>query len=96
MSGGAMTAPAAVPALMTPIGERSLARGEPLRDSFGSRGNPPPSPTPSRKRLTSSELKPLAKPWLADASDHEIMMTSSPRRVPSRSTRAPPPAYITA
>ena len=39
---------------------------------------------------------PAATAWLAHASDQNTMMTRNPRRVPSRSTSAPPPAYISA
>ena len=59
-------------------------------------GNPPPSPIPSRKRQTSSDRNPVASPCEAVASDHAIMIASRPRLVPSASTSAPPPAYISA
>ena len=64
--------------------------------TFVAAGNPPPSPAPSRKRLAASIQKPVARPWLAHASDQKTMMRENPRRVPSRSISAPPPAYISA
>ena len=39
---------------------------------------------------------PAARLWLMQASDQPSMMTRNPRRVPRRSTSAPPPAYISA
>jgi hypothetical protein len=59
-------------------------------------GKPPPSPAPSRKRLTASVETLAASPWLAQASDQNSMMTVNPRRVPSTSISLPPPAYISA
>jgi hypothetical protein len=96
MAGGATTAPMAVPALMIPIASERSRAGNHSATAFVAAGNPPPSPTPRRKRLTSSERNPVARPWLAEARDQPIMMRSRPRRVPSRSTSAPPPAYMKA
>ncbi len=96
IAGGATTPPIAVPALTRPIAvDRSLI-GKRSAMTFVAAGNPPPSPAPSRKRLAASIQKLAARLWLAQASDHTIMISRNPRRVPSRSTSAPPPAYISA
>jgi hypothetical protein len=96
IAGGATTAPTAVPALMMPIASERSRAGNHSETALVAAGNPPPSPTPRRKRLTISDRKPVARPWLAEAIDQPIITISRPRRVPSRSTRAPPPAYMTA
>src|SRR5207237_565697 len=72
MAGGATTAPAAVPALIIPIAvDRSLA-GNHSETALVAAGKPPPSPIPKRKRQTSSEQKPVARPCVAVASDQAI------------------------
>jgi hypothetical protein len=94
ISGGATTAPTAVPALMMPS---AWARSRGANHSATARvaaGNPPPSPTPSNKRLAASAITPPAKPWLAQASDQKIMIARKPRRVPIRSNNHPPPKYM--
>ena len=93
-SGGAITAPMAVPALIMPIAVERSRAGNHSATALVAAGKPPPSPTPSRKRLSASDPKPLASPWPAHASDQQIMMRTKPRRVPSQSMSAPPPAYI--
>jgi hypothetical protein len=96
MAGGATTAPAAVPALTMPIAVERSATGNHSAIALVAAGNPPPSPIPSRNRLTASNPNPVARLWLAQASDQKIMIVRSPRPVPNRSTITPPPAYIIA
>ena len=96
IAGGATTAPTAVPALTRPMAVARSAAGNHSAITFVAAGNPPPSPAPSRKRLSASMPTPVARLWLAQAIDQNIMMRKNPRRVPSRSTSAPPPAYISA
>ncbi len=38
--------------------------------------------------------RPLANPWLAQASDQNTMMMANPRRVPKKSSNFPPTRYI--
>ena len=52
--------------------------------TFVAAGKPPPSPAPSRNRLTASMPKPVARLWLAQASDQKTMMSeeAAPRAEP--------------
>ncbi len=92
MSGGASTDPNAVPALITPIAVERSSGAIHSETTRTAAGKAPPSPIPSRKRATRSRPKPDAKPWRAQAIDHQIMMSMKPRRVPSLSSRRPPMA----
>src|SRR5215475_6563954 len=96
ISGGAITAPPAVPALMIPIAVARSLVGNHSATTRVAAGKPPPSPVPSRNRLIARARKLAANAWLADASDQNTMMTTNPRREPSTSTSLPPPAYINA
>jgi hypothetical protein len=51
MSGGATTAPIAVPALMIPMAVDRSDAGNHSATAFVAAGKPPPSPTPSKNRL---------------------------------------------
>ncbi len=91
-----MTPPTAVPALMMPIAVERSVTGNHSATARVAAGKPPPSPMPSRRRLTTSMLKLVARPWLAQATDQKSMIASMPMRVPTTSMSLPPPAYITA
>ena len=78
ISGGASRLPPPCPALMMPIAvERSWA-GNHSATALVAAGKPPPSPIPRRNRLTASNPKVAASPWLAHASDHQTMITRKP------------------
>ena len=96
ISGGAITPPTAVPALMMPIAVDRSCAGNHSATARVAAGNPPPSPMPSSRRLTASMPILVASPWLAHASDQNTMISSSPALVPSTSISLPPAAYITA
>src|SRR6185437_9048410 len=96
MKGGAMTAPRAVPAFMMPIASERSRTGNHSETTFVAAGKPPPSPMPRRKRLAINMPNPVARPWLAQARDHQSMMNKKPVRVPSTSRSLPPPAYMPA
>ena len=57
MSGGATTAPMAVPALMMPMAVERSRAGNHSATALVAAGKPPPSPAPSRNRLSASERK---------------------------------------
>ena len=78
MAGGATTAPTAVPALISPMAVDRSRTGNHSATALVAAGKPPPSPAPSRKRLAASIQKPVARPWLAQASDQKTMMTAKP------------------
>src|SRR5436190_15011320 len=61
IAGGAMTAPTAVPALTSPMAVERSATGNHSAIAFVAAGKPPPSPMPSRKRLTMSRPKLAAR-----------------------------------
>src|SRR2546421_4955628 len=65
IAGGAITEPRAVPALMMPMAVDRSPTGNHSATAFVAAGNPPPSPMPSRNRLTASIPNPAASPWLA-------------------------------
>ena len=96
ISGGATTMPTAVPALMMPMAVERSFTGNHSATARVAAGKPPPSPMPSRNRLTASVPTLVASPWLAQASDQNTMMTVKPRRVPRTSISLPPPAYMRA
>ena len=81
---------------MMPIAVARSRAGNHSATALVAAGKPPPSPIPNRNRLTASNPKVVASPWLAQASDHHTMITRKPCRVPSTSTSLPPPAYISA
>ena len=97
IAGGATTAPTAVPALTMPIAVERSRDGKPLGDDLGRGGEPAAladaEQEPARRRASRT---PVARLWLAHASDQKTMITRNPRRVPSRSISTPPPAYISA
>jgi len=96
MSGGATTIPSAVPAFMMPMAvERSLT-GNHSATTRVAAGKPPPSPAPRSRRQAASMAKLVARAWPAQASDQNTMMMVKPRRVPKRSSRRPPAAYMNA
>ena len=94
ISGGAMTAPTDVPALIMPIAVERSSVGNHSATARVAAGNPPPSPMPSRNLLTASIAKVIASAWLAHASDQKIMITVKPVRVPRASANFPPPTYM--
>ncbi len=96
IAGGATTPPTAVPAFTRPMAVDRSPIGNRSAITFVAAGKPPPSPTPSSRRLAASIQKPVARLWLAHASDQKIMMNRNARRVPSASVSAPPPAYMMA
>ena len=81
---------------MMPIAVARSRAGNHSATALVAAGKPPPSPMPNRKRLAASIPNPVAKPWLAQANDHQIMINRKPRRVPTASTSLPPPAYMAA
>ena len=69
MSGGAITPPTAVPALMIPIAVARSFVGNHSATARVAAGKPPPSPIPSKNLLPVSMAKLVASAWLAFASD---------------------------
>jgi hypothetical protein len=62
ISGGAITPPTAVPALMMPIAVDRSFTGNHSATARVAAGNPPPSPIPSSNRLTASIPTLVASP----------------------------------
>ncbi len=59
-------------------------------------GNMPPWASPSISRPNPNIKTPVARPWLAQASDEKTMINTRPRRAPRMSLSFPPPMYMKA